>query len=131
MTTRPTKVLAERLASEHRRAERERLEDTLAFQLQARKIRGYRREVEWHPRRNFRSDFLWPEERVIVEVEGGQWTQGRHQRGGGMERDAVKYNEASLMGFMVLRFVTGQVVRGEAVDVIERALVQRREEGEG
>lgn len=55
--------------------------------------------------------FLWPEERVIVEVEGGQWAQGRHQRGGGMEGDCEKYNEASLMGFMVLRFTTGQVVR--------------------
>ena len=45
-----------------------------------------------------------------------------------MERDATKYNEASLMGFMVLRFTTGQVVRGDAVDVIERALRQRRRE---
>ena len=127
MTTRG-KAFAERLAAERRRAERERLESVLAFQLQARKIRGYRREVEWHPHRKFRSDFLWPEERVIVEVEGGQWTHGRHQRGGGMERDATKYNEASLMGFMVLRFTTGQVVRGDAVDVIERALRQRRRE---
>lgn len=108
------------------------VEEALAFQLRAAKIGGWRREVEWHPKRRWRSDFFWPEERLIVEVEGGQSVVGggRHQRSGGFEEDAKKYNEASIMGFALLRFTTRMVTRGEALEAIERALEKRRSERE-
>jgi very-short-patch-repair endonuclease len=123
------KDFAERLRAEHRKAERERLEDTLAFQLNARRIRGFKREVEWCPGRKWRSDFLWPEEKLIVEVEGGQSIRGggRHQRSSGFSLDCEKYAEAALLGFTVLRFATKQVVGGEATDYIEKMLRKLRE----
>ncbi len=59
-------------------------------------------------------------------MEGGTWSGRRHVRGGGFEIDCEKMNLAVLEGGAVLRFTTKQVVRGEAIEVIERALRARR-----
>lgn len=55
-----------------------------------------------HLGRRFRADFCWPPERVILEVEGGTWVQGRHSRG---EADHEKYNLAASLGYLVFRTV--------------------------
>jgi hypothetical protein len=75
--------------------------------------------------RRWKFDFSFPMIRLAVEVEGATWTLGRHSRGDGYEDDCEKYNEAQLMGFVVLRFTTAMVKDGRAVAVIERALVAR------
>lgn len=62
------------------------------------------REYVFAPPRKWRFDFAWPEQRVAVEIDGATWTQGRHTRGAGFERDCEKMNEAVLMGWRVLRF---------------------------
>ena len=121
-------AFAEKLVAERRRAERERLENVLVFQLQARKIRGWKREVSFVPGRRFRWDFAFCEEKLAIEIQGGTWSGGRHTRGGGYEQDCIKAQLAALAGWAVLPFTGSQVVRGEAVDVIERALRQRRKE---
>ena len=59
---------------------------------------------------------------LAAEVEGGVYSDGRHTRGKGFTEDCVKYNEAALLGWCVLRFPTGTIASGEAVSVIERAL---------
>ncbi len=74
-----------------------------------------------HPRK-YRADFAWPDARLLVEVEGGAYSQGRHTRGAGYTEDCRKYDLAVLLGWRVLRF-TGEMVRdGTAVATIERAL---------
>ncbi len=99
------------------------LEAVLDFQLKALKIGGYGREVEFHPERKWRGDFVWGRPAMlIVEVEGGTYSGGRHVRGEGFEKDARKYNTAALMGYTVLRFTGSQVKSGEAVDVISTYL---------
>jgi very-short-patch-repair endonuclease len=103
------------------------LEQALAFQLSARGIRGFKREVEFHPKRKFRFDFAFCAEKLAVEVEGGQYVHGRHQRSGGFATDCIKMAEAALLGWTVLRFATQQVVNGEAADYIERTLRKIRE----
>lgn len=80
-------------------------------------------EYAFAPSRRWRFDFAWPAARVAVECEGGTWSEGRHVRGDGFERDCVKYNEAALAGWLVLRFTSGQVHSGEAIGFVERALV--------
>jgi very-short-patch-repair endonuclease len=82
------------------------------------------REVKFCATRNWRVDFLFRAESIIVEVEGGIWTGGRHSRGGkSFEEDAVKYNRATLMGYRVLRYSTAQVESGMAIhDVLELVL---------
>lgn len=80
------------------------------------------REAMLIPGRRFRCDFSWPEHMLVAEVEGGIYTQGRHVRGGGYERDCRKYNRLTLLGWRVLRFTPSAVQSGEALRMIERAI---------
>lgn len=72
--------------------------------------------------KDWRFDFAWPAQMLAVEVEGGIWVEGRHTRGKGFTEDCIKYNEAALMGWRVLRVVGEWVRSGEALALIERAL---------
>lgn len=61
--------------------------------------------------RRWRFDLAFPEQRVAVEIEGGVYIKGRHSRGAGYEKDTEKYNTAAVLGWLVLRFTTGQIKR--------------------
>lgn len=99
------------------------LEETLAGQMRLRGIGGYVRQYKFAaPERKYQADFAWPHRRLIVEIEGGTWGYGRHNRPQGFEEDCNKYNLAVLQGWDVLRFTSSQVKRQEAVDVIETHL---------
>jgi hypothetical protein len=77
-------------------------------------------DTKFHPIRKWRADFLWPARHLIVEVEGGTWSGGRHVRGTGYADDCEKYNEAAILGYSVLRFTSQQVRDGYAIDAIRR-----------
>ena len=62
------------------------------------------REYRFHPTRRFRFDCCWPPQKVVAELEGGLWVMSRHRTGTGYQRDMVKYNLATSMGFRVLRY---------------------------
>lgn len=80
------------------------------------------REVKCAPGREWRSDFVWPDARLIVECEGGTYSGGRHTRGKGFEDDARKYNTLTLLGWRVLRVTGAHVTSGEAVAWTEQGL---------
>lgn len=106
------------------------------------------REYRFHPTRRWRADLAWidseplPATRasLIVEVDGGvknlpgakkcgecgHVPQGRHNRAKGYEDDCQKLDEATALGYYVLRFTTQQVRSGEAVDVLGRTLRRLR-----
>ena len=71
----------------------------------------FTREYKFHPERRWRFDFvLLPLTRKIaIEIEGGIFNKGRHTRGKGFENDLIKYNQAVMDGWRVLRYSTGQV----------------------
>ena len=94
-------------------------ESLLATQLKALKIE-FEQEFKFHPKRKWRADFHIVGKKILVEVEGGIWSGGRHTRGKGYIGDMVKYNSATIMGFQVLRFSTEQVKSGLAVQQIEK-----------
>ena len=98
-----------------------RLEATLALHVRA---AGLNPETEYrfHPPRRWRFDFAFPEKKIAVECEGGTWTNGRHVRGSGFEKDLEKYNQASLDGWVLLRFTGRMIQSGEALTQIEQAL---------
>jgi len=94
-------------------------EAKLASDLKALKI-GFIQEFYFHPQRQWRADFHITGTKILVEVEGGIWTGGRHTRGKGFIHDMEKYNAATVLGYQVLRFSTEQVKSGLAVRQIEK-----------
>ena len=65
-------------------------------------------EYRFHPVRRWRADFAVPSRKILVEVEGGAWTNGRHTRGKGYTGDMEKYNSAQLLGYQVYRYTPQQ-----------------------
>ncbi len=82
----------------------------------------FKREYQFHPERKWRLDFYVPLYNVGIEVEGGIHVGGRHTRGKGYESDCEKYNAAVLMGIRLLRFTTGMVMDGRAIEAVKEAL---------
>lgn len=93
-------------------------EVTLATHLRGCKI-NFEQEYKFHPDRKWRADFFISGTNILIEVEGGIWSGGRHTRGKGFIADMEKYNAAAVMGFKVLRFDTQQVKSGFAIKQIE------------
>jgi hypothetical protein len=81
-------------------------------------------EFRFAPPRRWRFDLAWPERKLAVEVEGGVWTGGRHTRPAGYLKDIEKYNEASILGWRLVRITPAMIKSGEALTLIERALTQ-------
>ncbi len=75
--------------------------------------------------RRWRFDLSWPDYLVAAECEGATWVQGRHTSGAGFAADTLKYNEAAILGWCVLRFTRNQIESGLAVNMVERALRAR------
>ncbi|EET82158.1 DUF559 domain-containing protein [Acinetobacter radioresistens] len=96
-------------------------EAKLASDLKALRI-SFEQEYKFHPKRHWKADFHMTGTKILVEIEGGIWTGGRHTRGKGFIHDMEKYNAATVLGYQVLRFSTEQVKSGLAVRQIERLL---------
>ncbi len=108
---RQSKVKGEKVVSEG--------EAKLASDLKALRI-SFEQEYKFHPKRHWKADFHITGTKILVEVEGGIWTGGRHTRGKGFIHDMEKYNAATVLGYQVLRFSTEQVKSGLAVRQIEK-----------
>ena len=67
------------------------------------------REFRFHAERKWRADFAHVLSRTLIEVEGGLYIQGRHNRPQGFAADAEKYLEAALAGWRVLRLTEFQI----------------------
>lgn len=94
-------------------------ESLLKMQLKALKIE-FEQEFKFHAKRKWRADFHITGKKLLVEVEGGIWSGGRHTRGKGYLGDMEKYNAATVMGYRVIRFSTEQVKSGLAIEQIEK-----------
>lgn len=98
------------------------LEESLALQMRMTGITEPVREYRFIPERRWRADFAWPDRCLLVEVEGGHFTNGRHTRGKGFEADCEKYAEAALAGWRVIRVTGTHIKSGDALEWIRRAL---------
>lgn len=92
---------------------------TFMTQCKAMKLPKPTAEHRFHPTRQWRFDFCWPDQMIAVEIEGGLFIQGGHSRGRGYEKDLEKYNEATKLGWAVYRFSTDSVKNGKAVAFLE------------
>lgn len=69
----------------------------------------------------FRADYYLKELNILVEINGGQWENGRHNRGAKIkgkeytyyERDLFKLNLANKHGFTVFQFTYEMLARKE------------------
>ena len=77
-------------------------------------------EFRFHPERRWRFDFAWPAEQLAIEVEGGTYTRGRHNRPVGFAQDCEKYNSAALLGWRVLRYTGAMIRSGKALEDLAR-----------
>ncbi|MBU6303617.1 MAG: hypothetical protein KGS60_18885 [Verrucomicrobia bacterium] len=66
-------------------------------------------EFRFHPRRRWRADFAHLPSRSLIEIEGGIWVLGRHNRAAGFNADLEKYLEAGLLGWRVFRLGPDQL----------------------
>lgn len=101
-----------------------KLEQELMFQIKAAKLPIPITEFRFDPKRKWRADFCWitDTKKLIIEVEGGIWTKGRHSRPIGFIKDCEKYNEAILRGFAVMRITGEHIKNGQALKWIEEYL---------
>lgn len=83
-------------------------------------------EYRFHSTRRWRADFCWPEARLMVEVDGGVFTGGRHTRGSGWLRDQEKLNSAAVLGYHVLHVTPRQVADGTALTWIDSFFRERK-----
>jgi hypothetical protein len=56
---------------------------------------------------------------VAIEIEGGIFTNGRHTRGRGYQRDLDKYSAATARGWRVLRFSVEDILRGREIEILK------------
>jgi very-short-patch-repair endonuclease len=67
-------------------------------------------------------DVAFPEQKIAVEVHGGNWINGRHNRGAGMETDSEKICLLAGLGWRYLQVTAAQVREGKALKWIEQVL---------
>ena len=86
----------------------------------------------FHESRKWRFDVAWPAMKLAVELHGGTWTRGRHQRGGGFVRDREKMRAGVAAGWRVLEYTDEdlRVRPAQIVEEIQRALEQEAKRGE-
>jgi hypothetical protein len=82
-------------------------------------------ELEHHfwPGRKFAFDYAWVERKFAIEIEGGAWIRGRHNRGKGFLMDMEKYNMAVQLGWKILRFPPGRDHKLQEVDWCQVATI--------
>ena len=104
-------------------------EALLENHLNALKI-PFTKEFRFHPDRKWQADFRIDEMPILVEVEGGVFSNGRHTRGEGYTKDCEKYSAAAVNGWFVIRGTTAQIKAGLVIQWIEK-LIERLRGGYG
>lgn len=74
------------------------------------------------PPRKWRFDWCWPEAKVALEIEGGIWIKGRHNRGSGFKKDMEKYNAAACLGWRIIRCTPDEFANGSVIDTLAKAM---------
>jgi very-short-patch-repair endonuclease len=88
-------------------------------------------EFMFHPTRKWRFDYAIPSLKVALEVDGGVWVYGRHNRAKSYIADLEKLNAAASMGWLVLRIVREECFLQKTLNLIKNTVLCRQHEREG
>ena len=77
-------------------------------------------EFKFMKNRKFRVDMAYPARDLMIEIEGGIWSYGRHNRGDGFLKDMQKYNLMSHKRLFLLRYTPQEIKKGTAFADIKR-----------
>lgn len=62
-------------------------------------------------KRQWRFDYAILEKRIAIELEGGVFGFGRHNRASGYISDTIKYNQATILGWKIIRIIPSEFVK--------------------
>lgn len=83
------------------------------------------KEYRFHKTRRWRFDFAIPEQKIAIEINGGIWNYGRHNRASGYIKDLEKMNEAQLLGWRVFQLHNATITAPNLKRIIEATRVNR------
>ena len=81
-------------------------------------------ELKFHHERKWRFDYAIPDHKIAIEVEGGIWMKGggAHSRPKNILRDMAKYNEATALGWRLIRVTPQQLNKRYTINQIKKLL---------
>lgn len=100
-------------------------EELFELHLRVAKLLTYSRKYKFDPWRRWRFDFAFVKEKLAIEIDGGMWINGRHNRASGVIKGMEKQNVSEAAGWMVLHFTPEQVRDGSALAAVEKLLPGR------
>jgi len=82
-------------------------------------------EYRFDENRKWRTDYFFELEgrKVALEVEGGVWGYGRHNRAAGFIGDMEKYNTLATKGILLIRVTPKELNTMKTIRLIKKALV--------
>ena len=98
------------------------LEAMFAAQLRAENL-YFEEQVKLVPGRKFAADFFLPQLRLVIEIQGGTYIRGRHNRPEGFRADCEKNNLLTLLGYRVFKADVEQVKKGTLLQWVKQAQV--------
>lgn len=83
------------------------------------------KEYRFHPTRLWRFDYAIPDLRIAIEIDGGIWINGRHNRASGYLGDMEKFNAAATLGWVVLKFTPREQYSAQTLNLITETIANR------
>jgi hypothetical protein len=79
-------------------------------------------EYRFCPERRWRFDLAFLTAKLAVEINGGGWINGRHNRGSSLEAEYEKLGHAAALGWRVIPVSYRQLSRGDLFTLLSGAL---------
>ena len=110
--------------------DRDRIRDAFAMDVQARTDVPFVIEYRFaKPERQWRADVAWPDVQVALEIDGGTWTYGRHNRAGSILADMEKGNGYAARGWLVFHtpwdWLRNTEKRAELLEQVANTVIKR------
>lgn len=109
----------------------ELLQQQIEFAILGKAIPPCVNEWQFDSSRKWKFDYAWPTYNIAMEFEGGTFINGAHTRGAHYESDCIKYSEAAILGWCVIRVTAAMVREGIAITLLIKALESRGFELDG